>query len=153
MAEELKKITEDELKEVAGGVNGKVGLDEGPWMEVANLKTGWLALRSDPSYNYNNEIGKVAGVRFVETTEAKVFTGAGASGRDVYSTLIIARDAYGTTEISGGGLQHIVKQLGSAGTADPLNQRATVGWKATKVAERLVEQYMIRIETASNFTA
>ena len=59
MAEELKKITEDELKEVAGGVNGKVGLDEGPWMEVANPKTGWLALRSDPSYNYNNEIGKL----------------------------------------------------------------------------------------------
>ncbi len=59
MAEELKKITEEELKEVAGGVNGKVGLDEGPWMEVANLKTGWLALRSDPSYNYNNEIGKL----------------------------------------------------------------------------------------------
>lgn len=108
---------------------------------------------TSPEHMYNDEIGKIAGVRFVETTEAKVFTGGGASSRDVYSTLIIGRDAYGVTEISGGGLQHIVKQLGSAGTADPLNQRATVGWKATKVAERLVEQYMIRIETASNFTA
>lgn len=78
---------------------------------------------------------------------------AGAAGRDVYSTLILGADAYGVTEISGGGLQHIVKQLGSAGTADPLNQRATAGWKATKVAERLVEQYMIRVESASTFEA
>jgi len=74
---------------------------------------------------------------------------AGAAGRDVYSTLILGANAYGTTEIAGGGLQHIVKQLGSGD--DPLNQRATAGWKATKVAERLVEQYMIRIETASTF--
>ena len=76
---------------------------------------------------------------------------AGLGGRDVYATLVIADNAYGTTELSGGGLQHIVKQLGSAGTADPLNQRATVGWKATKAAARLVEAFMIRIETASTF--
>lgn len=187
---------------------------------------------SDPEDIYAGEIGKLHGVRFVETTEAKIFKasnftaaasqltakgtvtngtviivneaitsdeafkipgkqvlidgtthtiircGAGAAGlatievaepitigsgeaitsvggtangRAVYSTLVIAEDAYGVTEITGGGLQHITKQLGSAGTADPLNQRATVGWKATKTAERLVEQYMVRIETCSEF--
>ena len=115
----------------------------------------WVNVKtySDPSGIYNGEIGKIEGVRFVETSEAKVFVGAGASGRDVYSTLILGADAYGVTEITGGGLQHIVKQLGSGGTSDPLNQRATVGWKATKVAERLVEQYMVRIETTSTFTS
>ena len=76
---------------------------------------------------------------------------AGLAGRDVYSTLIIGENAYGTTEIAGGGLEHIVKQLGSAGAADPLNQRGSCGWKATKAAVRLVEPYMIRIETASTF--
>lgn len=76
---------------------------------------------------------------------------SGKDGRDVYSTLVLGENAYGVTEITGGGLQHIVKQLGSSGTADPLNQRATVGWKATKVAERLVEQFMVRVETASTF--
>ena len=115
----------------------------------------WVNVKtySDPDGIYEGEIGKIEGVRFVETSEAKVFTGEGASGRDVYSTLILGDDAYGVTEITGGGLQHIVKQLGSAGTADPLNQRATAGWKATKTAERLVEAYMIRVETASTFTA
>lgn len=76
---------------------------------------------------------------------------AGSEGRDVYSTLILADNAYGTTELAGGGLEHIVKQLGSAGTSDPLNQRATVGWKASKVTVRLVEAFMVRIETASSF--
>ena len=200
----------------------------------------WVDVKtySDPDGIYEGEIGKIEGVRFVETTEAKIFhaadlviadgsnaaartltvksasgkvitvnealstnqaaaltgreilvgselmevesavsgaTGAatitvkdtpataptastviypgegGAKGRDVYSTLIVGADAYGVTELEGGGLQHIVKQLGSSGTADPLNQRATAGWKLTKVAERLVEQYMVRIESASTF--
>jgi len=63
--------------------------------------------------------------------------------------MVIAANAYGVTEVEGGGLQHIVKQLGSAGTADPLNQRASTGWKAMKTAERLVEEYMVRIEHGS----
>lgn len=186
----------------------------------------------DPSDMYEGEIGKIAGVRFVETTEAKIFKGesltegagaltvktavtanakvtvgeaisdaeaaklegrfvivgsgrhkvlsaqagaagvaflnldsaataaagakvypgeGGADGRAVYSTLVLGENAYGITEVTGGGLEHIVKQLGSAGTADPLNQRGSCGWKATKVAERLVESFMVRIETCSTF--
>lgn len=104
----------------------------------------------DPADWYEGEIGRIHGVRFVETTEAKIFKEEGMN-RAVYSTLVLGDNAYGVTEVEGGGLQHITKQLGSAGTADPLNQRATVGWKATKTAERLVEQYMIRIETCSEF--
>lgn len=118
-------------------------------------------LMSDPNWKYphqyqdtaniyEGEIGKIEGVRFVETSEAKIFEKAGASSRDVYATLVLGDDAYGTTDIQGGGLQHIVKQLGSAGTADPLNQRATAGWKATKTAVRLVEEYMVRIETCAS---
>lgn len=187
----------------------------------------------DPKDMYEGEIGKIAGVRFVETTEAKIFKGegltegtsvltvktasdsgsttvpvseaitadeaaglegrfvligeekykiasatagaagaakltldraavtavgdkvypgeGGAEGRAVYSTLVLGENAYGVTELQGGGLQHIVKQLGSSGTADPLDQRASCGWKAVRTAERLVEPFMIRIETCSSF--
>lgn len=78
-------------------------------------------------------------------------TGKGAtkSGKAVYCTMFIAQNAYGRTMLKGGGLRHIIKQLGSGGTADPLDQRATTGWKATKVAERLVEEYMVRVEHCS----
>ncbi len=113
----------------------------------------WLNVKtySDPEGIYQGEIGKIENVRFVESSEAKIFEKAGSEGVNVYSTLILGDNAYGTTEISGGGLQHIVKQLGSGGTSDPLNQRGTCGWKATKAAVRLVEPYMVRIETASSF--
>ena len=113
----------------------------------------WVNVKSysDPDGIYEGEIGKIEGVRFVETSEAKIFEGAGASGRDVYATMILGANAYGVTEVSGGGLEMIVKQLGAG--QDPLNQRATAGWKATMTAERLVEEYMVRIETASTFTA
>ena len=108
----------------------------------------WEAVKTyDPSDWYEGEIGKIAGCRFVETTEAKIFEGG------VYATLVLGDNAYGVTEVEGGGLEHIVKQLGSAGTSDPINQRATAGWKATKVAERLVEQFMVRIESKSTFSA
>jgi N4-gp56 family major capsid protein len=114
----------------------------------------WVNVKtySDPDGIYEGEIGKIENVRFVETSEAKIFPEAGADDRDVYSTLIIGANAYGVTEIEGGGLTHIIKQLGSAGTADPLNQRSSTGWKASKTAERLCEQYMVRIETTSTFS-
>lgn len=105
-----------------------------------------------PEELFNGEIGMIAGVRFVKTSEAKIFAKAGAGGIDVYSTLILGANAYATTKIEGGGLETIIKQLGSAGTADPLNQRATIGWKATKVTEILSQEYMVRIETGSTFS-
>lgn len=103
----------------------------------------------DTDHIYSGEIGELYGVRFVQASRAKKFAGEGASGADVYATLIFGADAYGVTEITGGGLQHIVKPLGSGGTADPLNQRGTVGWKATKTAEILVPQYIVRVETTA----
>lgn len=76
---------------------------------------------------------------------------AGAKGRDVYSTLMLGANAYGTTKVEGGGLRMIVRQVGAG--EDPLEQRATAGWKAIKTAEILVDDYILRIETASTFEA
>lgn len=105
-----------------------------------------------PENIYQGEIGKIGGVRFVESTEAKIWTGDGCpSGLAVYGTIVLGAHAYGVTEVEGGGLQHIVKQLGYG--EDPLNQRSSCGWKATRVAKRLVEEYMVRIESVSSFSA
>ena len=96
-----------------------------------------------PDNLYEGEIGEVAGVRFVQTTEAKVYDGG------VFGSLFLGEGAYGVTEITGGGLQTIVKQKGSAGTADPLDQRSSVGWKAIKTAELLIPNYLVRVESKS----
>ena len=77
--------------------------------------------------------------------------GSGKDGSAVFCTLFLGENAYGVTDIEGGGLEHIVKQRGYGN--DPLNQRSSVGWKATKVAKRLLEEYMIRYESGSEFSA
>ena len=106
-----------------------------------------------PEEIFEGEIGRIHGVRFVETSEAAIYTGAEndcPEGLAVFGCLFLADGAYGITEITGGGLQTIIKQLGSAGTSDPLNQRSTVGWKAMKTAEILLEPYMYRVECCAD---
>lgn len=76
--------------------------------------------------------------------------GGGKDGSAVFCTLFLGENAYGVTDVEGGGLEHIVKQRGYGN--DPLNQRSSVGWKATKVAKRLLEEYMIRFESGSEFS-
>ena len=68
---------------------------------------------------FNGEVGKMYGVRFVESTMAKIWK---PSSLPIYGTLVVAENAYGTTLLEGGGIQTIVKQLGSGGTADPLTK-------------------------------
>jgi N4-gp56 family major capsid protein len=81
-----------------------------------------------PDNLFEGEIGEIAGVRFVQTTEAKIYDGG------VFGTLVFGDNAYGVTDIAGGGMETIVKQKGSAGTADPLDQRSSVGYTLAFVA-------------------
>lgn len=110
--------------------------------------TGWIPVEkySNKTDVMENEKGSVAGVRFIETSNGKTFTGTLIT--TVYATLVIAANAYAISRISGESLKNIVKPLGSAGTADPLDQRSTSGWKATFVAKILNENFMGRIEHA-----
>lgn len=104
---------------------------------------------------YTGEIGKMAGVRFVQSTEAKIDKGGSdnPSGLAVFHCLFIGDGAYGVTEVTGGGLQTIVKQKGSSGTADPLDQRSSVGWKGLKAAKILVDNYLVDLMCCSKFSA
>ena len=83
---------------------------------------------------YAGEIGRLFGVVFVETTEGKVSlhteTTPLNSTYDLHHSIIFGADAYGVIDVAGSGvLQTIIKPRGSAGTADPLDQRSTVGGK------------------------
>ena len=81
-------------------------------------------------------------------TDMKIYAGEGAAGgKPVYSTLVIGADAYGVSDPK--DMKTIMKPLGSAGTADPLDQRATQGWKAHHICKILSNEYMVRIETVS----
>lgn len=98
----------------------------------------------------NGEIGKLFGVIFIESSETKVFAGEGASGADVGATLIFGEDAYGVVDLGQVGaspVRTIVKPLGSAGSADPLDQTATVGWKVEGFTAVILNQdWIVRLE-------
>lgn len=76
----------------------------------------------------------------------------GKDGCAVYGCIFFGRDAYGRVELSGGAMEMIVKSKGSAGTADPLNQRSTVGWKAAHAAAILYEERLLRVECGSSYS-
>ncbi len=95
------------------------------------------------------EIGRLWGVRFFQTSNAKVFTGEGSGGIDVYATLIYGQGYFGMADIAGSRKPEVlIKQLGSAGADDPLSQRASIGWKAQFAVKRLNESCCVRIEHA-----
>lgn len=77
----------------------------------------------------------------------------GAAGVAVYGCLFLGKEAYGVVDVSGGGMEMIIKQKGSAGSADPLDQRSTVGWKAISAAKILIPEYILRLECGSSFSA
>lgn len=117
---------------------------------LALAASSWTPIEKYPSQSgvMAGEIGSYGDIRFIETNNAKVKTGSGTGSIDVYCTLVFGANAYGISRISGEALKNIVKPLGSAGSADPLDQRATSGWKATFVAKILNENFIQRVESA-----
>lgn len=120
-------------------------------MKADGLRQNWIDVNvyGDQKKIVDGELGKLFGVRFIESPNA--ITVKNSSGIDVHQTLVYGADAFGTVDLTGGNLRTIVKPLGSAGSGDPLDQRATVGWKAFDANVILNEDNMIRIESASSF--
>ena len=83
---------------------------------------------------------------------AAIYPGeGGAEGMAVYGCLFIGKDAYGVVDLSE-GTEVIVKPRGSGGTADPLDQRSSVGWKGVHAAAILYDEYMVRLECGSSYS-
>lgn len=86
------------------------------------------------------------GIRWVETTNARIFSSAGLSAMDVYGTLVMGRGGYGVIDLAALPARIITKDRGSSGISDPLDQVATVGWKAAHAAVILKQEAVVRIE-------
>ncbi len=73
--------------------------------------------------------------------------GAGDKARSVAATLVFGKNAYGVVDLEGGNLRSIIKPKGSAGTADPLDQISTIGWKVDGFAAKVLQPlWLVRIE-------
>ncbi len=117
----------------------------------------------DPSRIYNGEIGKLYGVRFMSTSQCKIWKDetcpVKSSGDDeegeteylpVYGVIFFGDDAYGTVDIDSRSMEMIINQVGSSGAADPLKQRGSIGWKNNGYTAKVLNGlHMVRAEVCS----
>ena len=134
---------------------------DGKYMAIIHHTVGY-DLRQSPEWNeahkyaspeeiYNGEIGELHGVRFIETTEAKIVKeSGGGSPRAVYLSLFFGKDAYGEIDPDGGGMEMIIKDKSEAG--GPLNQFSTLGYKFSTAFKILYEDRMVRVESCSDYS-
>ena len=102
---------------------------------------------------FNGEIGELHGVRFVETTNAKITqqTVSGSAKTMVYTTIFLGKDAYGIVDPEGGGLEMIVKDKSEVG--GPLEQYSTAGYKFEEATKILYPERLVLVESCSAYSA
>ena len=65
----------------------------------------------------------------------------------IYSNFILGQESYGVVRLGAKEAEFIVKPLGASGTADPLNQRGTVGYKYPFATRILNDNWITRLIT------
>jgi N4-gp56 family major capsid protein len=115
----------------------------GGWLDINKYTTNTPMLKG--------EIGKLYGVRFVESPNIFINAGAGAGAADTYHAYMFAKGCYGLVELAGQNLKMYMKQLGSSGVSDPLDQISTVGYKFAHVTKVLDATRGVQMYTLSGF--
>ena len=109
----------------------------------------WKTMQQNirPDLLFEGSLGMIEGCQVFQSTLCPVFTGEGSGGADVYGSMVVGQNSFGVVDVGGTGkFKTYVKPLGSGGTADPLDQRATIGWKSVFQAKILNDNFMSRIE-------
>lgn len=93
---------------------------------------------------FTGVLGDLHGVRFIETTNARIRSSLGLSGANIYQTILFGREAFGVIDYASMGMQ--VLQEGPGGVTDPLRQHRTIGYKFSHAAAILNQNFLVSIE-------
>jgi len=106
----------------------------------------------NPADAVENEVGSWGNFRFIATTKSKILPDLGGTAVtnalkyttantacDIYQTIILAKDAYGYSDLAGEGLRTFIKKKGEGD--DDLEQRTRVGAKATFTCRMLTDAF------------
>ena len=135
--------------------------------EVAYLSTGGnkiyvgsteYTLASSDSYTPATKTVKLSATASLSANDIVYSKDCGAidastkAGVTLHNSIIFGADAYGVIDVAGSGtLQTIIKPRGSAGTADPLDQRSTVGAKVMGYTAKVLNPlWIINIHHAAH---
>jgi N4-gp56 family major capsid protein len=110
--------------------------------------TTWVNAHSykDGEELYRGEIGKIYGVRVVETTNPKETANGGASNADIQHSFVHGKNSFGITDLEGDSKKVYVKTPGPNSTDNPVDRFSTVGWAMSFVPVPLVSDWIIEIK-------
>lgn len=146
--------------------NNAVKPDGGFWISVLHTDQvydlqgdtttgGWIDANKYTDGNamklMNGEVGKLMGVRFLETSNGYVRGTGVATSASVYVATFTGKEAYGVTDLQ--NLKTYIKGFSSGGTGDPTEKVATAGWKCTFGATVLDSTFGVNLHTAVSSTA
>lgn len=118
-------------------------MSDSAWVDVSKY--------ARPEQMVKGELGKMHGMKFYETTNLNVVDSSDTaqSKISVHQAYAYGKGAYSCVNLENGAgkPEIIVKPNGSAGTSDPLNQRATAGWKSAFTAVITQPLALVRVET------
>lgn len=118
-------------------------MSDSAWVDVSKY--------ARPEQMVKGELGKMHGMKFYETTNLNVVDSSATaqSKISVHQAYAYGKGAYSCVNLENGAgkPEIIVKPNGSAGTGDPLNQRATAGWKSAFTAVITQPLALVRVET------
>lgn len=123
----------------------------------------WIDSRNygSPESRFRGELGKYAGVRFVEQTNSFLESSAGSEGTwavtgsattQLYRTFIFGQQSYGTPALSGDSPyspRTII--VDKPDKSDPLNQFMTAGWKNYWAAQAINPQFALSLTSKTEF--
>ncbi len=146
--------------------------DDGNWVAVAHPDAlydlmadtttgGWIDANKYTEGNADKlmrgEVGKIAGVRFLQTSNAATrgssydTTSAVVASTTIYVTSVFGKDAFGISELQ--ALKTYVKPFGSGGVGDPTDKIATAGWKCLFGTNVLNSAFYVNINHCVSSTA
>ena len=121
-------------------------MSDAAWVDVTKY--------CQPDKMEKGELGKMHGMKFFETTNLSVVDSSSSGSKiDVHIAYAYGKDSYDCIDLEGGAgkPEIIVKPNGASGTADPLNQRASVGWKSCFTSVITQPLALVRVETGISY--
>lgn len=94
---------------------------------------------------YQGEIGRLHGVRFLETTNQK----SEASTVTVYSNFFHGANAVGAYDLEGDMPKLYVKVPDAGDTSNPTDRYSTMGWAGSDVVKTLISSWIINVKTGA----
>ena len=114
---------------------------------------------AEPQARLRGEIGRMHGVRFIETTEPFIANDSAsqytyAAGGDTYGSVVIGAQAYGVPELSSQSTYSPkVYIVNGADKGDPLNQKILVGFKSFFAAKTIQPKHVARVYSKTGYSA